>query len=81
MTAPERLNARPAPIHPSILRLAVQIYSASSDDQESLGEAYMKNHQNQLATDAFTQALKLNPDNQDAKDKLKELRCTALPAK
>jgi tetratricopeptide (TPR) repeat protein len=64
-----------------ILRLAVQIYSASSDDQESLGEAYMKNRQNQLATDAFNQALKLDPDNQDAKDKLKELRSTAITAK
>ncbi len=59
-----------------ILKLAVQIYSASSDDQESLGEAYMKNRQNELATDAFNQALKLDSGNQDAKDKLKELRST-----
>ncbi len=64
-----------------ILKLGVQIYPASSDDQESLGEAYMKNHQNQLAIDAFNQALKLNPDNRDAKDKLMELGSHASAAK
>ncbi len=67
-----------------ILKLTVQIYPASSDDQESLGEAYRKNHQNQLAIDAFNQALKLNPDNQDAmdnKDKLKELGTPAPTTK
>ncbi len=63
-----------------ILKLTTQIYPASSDDQELLGEAYVKSRQNQLATDAFNQALKLDPGNQDAKDKLKELRSTAPPA-
>ena len=65
----------------AILKLAVQIYPASSDDQEALGEAYMRSHQNQLAADAFNRALKLDPDNQDARNKLKELLSTAPSAK
>ncbi len=65
----------------AILKLAIQIYPESGEDQEALGEVYMKAHQNQQAIDAFDQALKLNPDDQDAKNKLKELGSPVPAAK
>lgn len=65
----------------AILKLTVQIYPASSDDQEALGEAYTRNHQNQLAADAFNQALKLDSDNRVARNKLTKLLSATPSAK
>ena len=61
--------------------LAVQIYPTSGNDQEALGEVYMRSHQNQLAADAFNEALTIDPNNQDARDKLKALLSAASPAR
>lgn len=57
----------------AILRLTCQLYPKSSYDHEALGEAYMKAHESALAVDAFKSALTIDPNNQNAKAKLKEL--------
>ena len=59
-----------------ILKLTCQLYPESSDDVESLGEAYMKSGHRQLAIDAFKKALELDPENSDAQEKVKELQST-----
>ncbi len=65
----------------TILQLACQLYPKSSDDQEALGEAYMRDHQNGLAGEAFKRALVLDPENRDAKSKLKDLAAPQVGAK
>lgn len=62
-----------------ILNLACQLYPKSADDEELLGEAYLKAGQKQVAADAFKKALELDPENVDAQGKLKELQATESP--
>jgi tetratricopeptide (TPR) repeat protein len=56
-----------------IFKLNVQMYPSSSNVYDSLGEAYMKDGQKQLAIDNYKKSLELDPDNDNAKEKLKEL--------
>ena len=56
-----------------LLKLNVQIYPDSSDAYDSLAEAYMKSGQKQLAIDNYKKSLEKNPNNANAKQKLKEL--------
>ena len=56
-----------------LFKLNVQVFPASSNAYDSLGEAYMKAGQKQLAVDNYKKSLELNPDNDNAKEKLKAL--------
>ena len=61
-----------------MLTLALQINPDSSDAYDSLGDAYQKSGQNQLAIENYKKALEKNPENSDAKEKLAVL--LALPS-
>jgi dienelactone hydrolase len=63
-----------------LLKFEVQIYPDTSSGHATLAEAYMKSGQKQLAIDNYKKALAINPDNEDAKQKLKTLESNA-PAK
>jgi len=56
-----------------LLKLNVQVFQGSSNAYDSLGEAYMKAGQKQLAIDNYKKSLELNPENDNAKEKLKAL--------
>ena len=62
-----------------VLKLDVQVFPGSSNGYDSLGEAYMKSGQKQLAIDSYKKSLEVNPANDNAKEKLKELE--TAPAK
>lgn len=68
-------NAWPQAI--AVLRLNVQIYPDSANALDSLGEAYMKSGQRDLAIENYRKSLDKNPDNDNAKEKLKQLNATA----
>jgi tetratricopeptide (TPR) repeat protein len=53
-----------------VLKLELQLYPDSSDAYDSLGDAYQKSGQNQLAIENYKKALEKNPENSDAKEKL-----------
>jgi tetratricopeptide (TPR) repeat protein len=56
-----------------LFELDVQLFPNSSNAYDSLGEAYMKAGEKQLAIDNYKKSLELNPANDDAKEKLKVL--------
>jgi len=56
-----------------LFKLGVQLFPGSWNAYDSLGEAYMKAGQKQLAIDNYKKSLELNPANDDAKEKLKVL--------
>jgi tetratricopeptide (TPR) repeat protein len=70
-------NALPEAI--SLLKFEVQIYPDTSSGHASLAETFMKSGQKQLAIDNYKKALEINPENNDAKQKLKELESTPPP--
>jgi len=53
--------------------LNVQVYPDSSGAYESLGEAYGKAGQKEMAIGSYKKALEKDPGNEEAKKKLKEL--------
>jgi len=57
-----------------LFKLNVIAYPESSNTYDSLGEAYMVNGQNELAIKNYNKSLELNPNNENAKDKLKQLK-------
>ena len=57
----------------ALLKLNVQNNPASFDALDSLGEAYTRSGQKQLAIESYDKALEKNPADQNAKDKLEEL--------
>jgi tetratricopeptide (TPR) repeat protein len=57
-----------------LFKLNVQVFPGSWNAYDSLGEAYMKAGQKQLAIDNYEKSLKLNPENDNAKEKLKVLQ-------
>ena len=57
----------------SILKLQVHLYPDAWNPYDSLAEAYMKSGNKQLAIENYRKSLQLNPDNEGAKQKLKEL--------
>jgi dienelactone hydrolase/predicted negative regulator of RcsB-dependent stress response len=57
----------------SLLKLNVQSYPDSGNAYDSLGEAYMKSGQKQLAIENYKKSLEKDPTNDNAKDKLKDL--------
>jgi dienelactone hydrolase len=62
-----------------LLKLNVQVFPKSWNAYDSLGEAYRKAGQKQLAIDAYKKSLELNPENDNAKEQLKTLE--APPAR
>jgi tetratricopeptide (TPR) repeat protein len=56
-----------------LFNLDVQVFPSSWNAYDSLGEAYMKAGQKQLAIDNYKKSLELNPANDGAKEKLKVL--------
>ena len=60
-----------------LLKLNVQIYPDSGNAYDSLGEAYMKSGQKELAIESYKKSLEKNPDNTNARDKLKLLEGSA----
>jgi dienelactone hydrolase/predicted negative regulator of RcsB-dependent stress response len=64
-----------------LLKLNVQIYPDSSNAYDSLGDAYMKSGQKELAIESYTKSLEKDPTNDNAKEKLKQLEANAPAAK
>lgn len=56
-----------------LFKLSVQLFPDWWNSYDSLGDAYMKAGQKQLAIDNYKKSLELNPANDDAKEKLKVL--------
>ncbi len=57
----------------AVLGLAITLFPASSNLQESLGEAQEANGQSLLAIESYRRALAINPSNEHAKSRLKVL--------
>jgi tetratricopeptide (TPR) repeat protein len=57
-----------------IFKLNAKNYPDSGNVYDSLGEAYMKSGQKQLAIDNYKKSLEKDPSNGNAKQKLKELQ-------
>jgi tetratricopeptide (TPR) repeat protein len=57
----------------AIFKLNAEEYPKSGDAYDSLAEAYAKDGQKQQAIDNYRRCLELDPKNQDAANKLKEL--------
>jgi CubicO group peptidase (beta-lactamase class C family) len=58
----------------AVFQLNVEAYPQSSNVYDSLGEAYMKNGDKQLAIENYEKSLKLDPGNTNAVEMLKKLR-------
>lgn len=56
-----------------VLKLNVEVFPESANVYDSLGEAYMKNGDKENAIKNYEKSLVLNPDNENAKNMLKEL--------
>ena len=57
-----------------ILVLNAEAYPQSSNVYDSLGEAYLEDGDKKLAIENFEKSLKLDPDNRNAIEKLKQLK-------
>jgi len=57
-----------------IFELVVAAYPESANAYDSLGEAYAKNNQTELAIKAYKKSLQLDPANSNAEEMLKQLR-------
>lgn len=57
----------------ALFKLNVEVYPASSNVYDSLGEGYMENGEYDLAVRNYQKSLELNPINTNAVEKLKEL--------
>jgi CubicO group peptidase (beta-lactamase class C family) len=58
----------------AVFRRNVQEYPKSGNVYDSLGEAYMKNGQKDLAVENYEKSLQLDPKNQNAVEMLKKLK-------
>jgi tetratricopeptide (TPR) repeat protein len=57
-----------------ILRINTEKFPNSANAFDSLAEAYMRNGQTNLAIQYYEKSLKLNPENSNAVEKIKELK-------
>ncbi|UCE07638.1 MAG: serine hydrolase [bacterium] len=57
-----------------IFRLNVEAFPESWNVYDSLGEAYLKDEQNDQAIKLFNKSLKLNPNNENAKNMIKRIK-------
>ena len=69
----ELLFANHVPEAIDIFKLNVTLHPDSANVYDSLGEAYAKAGQKDLAIENYKKSLEKNPDNKSAKDKLEEL--------
>ena len=60
----------------ALLKLDVQIYPGSGGSYYSLGEAYAKSGQKQLALESYKKSLEKDPNNDDTKQKIKDLQAS-----
>jgi len=60
----------------AILKLNVETYPDSWNAYDSLGEAYMKNGNRELAILNYEKSIAMNPNNSNGKEKLEELKKT-----
>jgi tetratricopeptide (TPR) repeat protein len=58
----------------ALFKLNVEEYPDSFNVYDSLGEAYFKKGEYKLARSNYKQSLKLNPDNENGKKMLKEIK-------
>lgn len=56
-----------------VFELNVELFPESANVYDSLAEAYMKSGEKKKAIKFYKKSLELNPDNENAKEKLKEL--------
>jgi len=59
-----------------IFKKNVELYPKSSNVYDSLGEAYMKNGDKELSIENYEMSLKLDPDNENAKEMIMNLQTT-----
>ena len=64
-----------------LFKLNVSLYQGSSSAYNNLGEAYLKSGQEQLAIESYKNSLGKNPNNNDAREKLKDLQGSPPAAK
>jgi len=57
-----------------LFKLIVSIYPNSPNAYDSLGEAYLKAGENELATKNYEKSLELNPNDENARKILKQLQ-------
>jgi Flp pilus assembly protein TadD len=57
-----------------LFKLNVQAYPESANTYDSLGEAYMKNGDRELAIQNYKKSLELNPNNTNAVEMMKRLK-------
>lgn len=57
----------------AVFKLNVTAYPGSANAYDSLGEAYMKNNRNDLASENFKRSLQLDPANENARKMLEKL--------
>lgn len=57
-----------------VFSLNVRLFPEASNTYDSLGEAYMESGKTQQAIENYEKALELNPDSENAKRRLKQLR-------
>ncbi|MDZ7341124.1 MAG: tetratricopeptide repeat protein [candidate division KSB1 bacterium] len=57
-----------------VFKLNVNLFPESSNVYDSLGEAYMKHGDTELAIENYEKSLQLNPENNGAVEILKKLR-------
>jgi serine-type D-Ala-D-Ala carboxypeptidase/endopeptidase len=56
-----------------VFQLNAQVFPKSSNVWDSLGEAYVKAGDTKTAKEHYEKSLKLNPENQGAREMLKKL--------
>jgi cytochrome c-type biogenesis protein CcmH/NrfG len=56
-----------------VFKLNVEAFPESANTYDSLGEAYMKAGQKELAIKSYAKSLELNPNNRNAVDQLATL--------
>ena len=57
-----------------LFELNAEEYPESANAYDSLGEAYKKNGQNDLAIESYKRSLELNPDSNNAREMLRQLK-------
>jgi tetratricopeptide (TPR) repeat protein len=77
----ELMNDNNLPEAISLLKLNAQSYPDSGNVYDSLGEAYMKSGQKQLAIENYKKSLEKDPSNDNAQQKLKDLEGSTPAAK